>query len=212
MSAPYTDCSCNIPTNEGHRKITWLRARSWWSYPVMFLMTFVNLTVLHKALYRTQLIQSQYALLYLKWPEQNWPLDTSYNFIWATCAFFVLLFFWFVSIVLYLVFVCLFALLYKLTKIDAWVHGLPPKTWAMVLNDQYEVIHSKKKSMFAWDRFFCDLPAAMNQKTICYALALSTVMYFLCILYFPITLSFMPQPLFTNFFQTESHGIAHKGL
>ena len=46
--APISDSFFNMPANHWHRKIPWLRARSWWSHHLVFWMTFVNLTMFHK--------------------------------------------------------------------------------------------------------------------------------------------------------------------
>ena len=57
---------------------------------------FVNLTMVHKPFHGTPQIKGQYALLYLKWLDQNLPLEKFLNVKRTNCAFSFVFFFVFV--------------------------------------------------------------------------------------------------------------------
>ena len=90
---------------------------------------FVNLTMVHKPFHGTPQIKGQYALLYLKWLDQNSPLDSSLTLkelivlFHLFLVFFVFFFLVFGSWV-FLFFFCL----YTLTKIDFGGPSSTPKT------------------------------------------------------------------------------------
>ena len=75
-------------------KITWLRAKSWCPHPVVFCMRLVNLTMVHKPIHGT--LQLKVSMqFYLKWPDQNRPLDISLTLNERNVFFHLFLFGWF---------------------------------------------------------------------------------------------------------------------
>ena len=75
---------------------------------ILFCSMFVNLTMVHKPFHGTPQIKGQYALLYLKWLDQNWPLDSSLTLKELIVLFHLFLVFGFCFCFLFFLFFCFF--------------------------------------------------------------------------------------------------------
>ena len=136
---PISDSCCHMTPNHQHRKSTWLIGKSWCPHPVLFCSMFVNLTRVHKPFHGTPQIKGQYVLLYVKWLDHNWLLDSSLTLKELIVLFHLFLVFGFCFCFLFFFVFLFFFCLYTLTKIDFGGPSSTPKTWAMVLINQLRV-------------------------------------------------------------------------